>query len=101
MLTPPSNIESVTFNFHSLRFTPMKEIESNNNSITICKSVIGFINDEMRQGRGFFVDRNANKRGGDERRMFMTLVSQDLSKKRFKGTLALIRSGAPTIDKAR
>lgn len=93
MATQPNNVESVTFNFHSLRFTPIKELESNNNSITICKSVIGFINDEMRQGRGFFVDRNANKKGGDERRMFMTLVSQDLPKKKFKGTLALIRSG--------
>jgi len=87
-----NNVESVTFNFHSLRFTPIKEIESNNNSITICRNVIGFINDEMRQGRGFFVDRNANKKG-DERRMFMTMVSQDLPNKKFKGTLALIRSG--------
>jgi hypothetical protein len=93
MVEQSSNIESVTFNFHSLRFTPIKEVESNNNTMTICRSVIGFINEEMRQGRGFVVDRNANKKGEEPRQMFMTLVSQDHTTKRFKGTLALIRSG--------
>lgn len=96
-----SNTESVTFNFHSLRFTPMKELESNNNSVTICKSVIGFINEEMKQGRGFVVDRNANKKNEESRRMFMTLVSQDVLHKKYKGTLALIRSGRlPNIKPA-
>lgn len=94
-------VETIVFYLHSLRFTPFKEIESNNNSMTICKSVISFINDEMRQGRGFVVDRNANRRGEDSRRMFMTLVSQDHVTRRFKGTLALIRSGRlPHIKRA-
>ena len=93
MPTQSTNIESVTFNFHSLRFTPMKELESNNNTMTICKSVIGFINQEMRQGRGFVVDRNANRKHEESRRMFMTIVSQDHVARKFKGTLALIRTG--------
>ncbi len=86
------NINTVKFNFHRLRITPLK-IHSELDTKSIVKQIFGYLNQELIHRRGHLIDRNKNRKGEDPRELFMAIAGTELKKSRIRGTLALLRSG--------
>lgn len=95
---PANNNTQIKFTLHSLSFTPYKEDGNVKNSVVI-KSALTYLNQEIMGGRGFLLDKHRNRKGENERVLFMPPVRVVPHKHRYIGTIALLRSGREPLVK--
>ncbi|WP_159021265.1 hypothetical protein [Formosa sp. L2A11] len=85
--------EVIRFHFYSLRFTPYSDLTPEHTSSSILKDVIMFLTNELKDGKGYLIDKNRNRQKDGPRELFMTSAVFMHKEKRIRCSFALLRSG--------
>jgi hypothetical protein len=89
----------VVYELHSLKFTPYNEKEKELNSNSILRDVMTFLSQQKMAGKGYLINRHANRERELPRELFLTDCVQMVKEKRYRCTIALLRSGRTPMFK--
>lgn len=90
-------IETIRFNLHSIRFSPVKG-HLTKNSKDILEEVLGYVRPFNLGNKVYIVDRHKKRKNSNPRELYVDAVVYDMKEKRYKCRIVLIRSGrAPMI----
>lgn len=87
---------ATTFNFYSLKFTPLAN--TSHDSASILHKVITYLSDQRVNHKGVLIDRHDKRLNGISRELFMVNTVL-VPGKRIRGTIALLRSGKTPLLK--
>ncbi|MES2773161.1 MAG: hypothetical protein V4722_03200 [Bacteroidota bacterium] len=95
------NRETIRFHLFQIKFKAHSSNQESHTSVSILKDVITYIQQQRIEHKAYLINRNQNREVEGPRELFMSFTSQMVPQKRFRCSLALIRSGrTPQIKKA-
>jgi hypothetical protein len=88
----PKNLTPVKFHFFKIKFTPYSGSQNETNNSIISK-VLSYLSRQAAEGKGFLIDKHETRTGEASRPLFATSVILMGLDKRYRGSMALLRTG--------
>lgn len=87
-----NNLTPVKFHFFKIKFTPYSGTQ-HETSHSIISKVMNYLSKQAQEGKGFLIDKHEARTGEASRPLFATSVVWMGLEKRYRGSMALLRTG--------